>query len=915
MSSKRDVHNSSVYQGASPGAHSARLALDRRLASPILTLLAAVAMIAAVIIAVQPTWAQDNGPIQYAENGTGAVATFTATDPEGKSTYWNLSGDDEEDFSISDSGVLTFQSSPNFEAPADADTNNTYAVTVEACDVSSCTDDTDEARKSIKAVTIEVTNVEEAATTAIALKSLQPPGLHPHNSVVYPDSVGNPYVAATGDANIAIADPDGSVTNLKWQWSKSTSKTGTFTDITGAAAKTVTYTPDSGDVGQYLRLTLTYDDGEGKGKTLTATSAYHVLSSRSANASPAFQDDFDPNTTGNQEPAADLDDGATDGDNVGSAITASDSHNDRLTYSLEAVSGSGADADVFQIDRKTGQVTVGLGKIVSPSADSSEPDTVTKQDTFTVTIKATDPHGTSDTATLTITMKNTDEAPVFTASKAAHSRKENIAGNTDNAAIYTFAAYNPEAGTVTYSLNGNDASKLSIASNGALTFDSGALPNFEAPGDADKDNVYEVTVKASDASTPPNSTTLAVTVTVTNDDETGTVTLSASQPRIGVEITANTPTDPDGGVTGVTWQWSKADESGGTYADIKDATMASYTPVTADDGDYLKATATYTDNQGSKKQAASANLETAVAKVRNLAPVFTDENANKEGLQINPRTVAENSAAGTNVGAAVVATDTADADSTDDGSIFYLLGGTDAASFAINSSSGQITVGTGATLDYETKKEYMVTVTARDPEGLKSSVPVTINVSNVDDAPAISGPSSATYAENGTGTVATFSATDPEGGTTYWHLRGTDAEDFNISDSGVLTFTTSPNYESPADDGTNNTYNVIVVTCDIDDCDNDTAEARTSTKAVTVDVTNVDEAATTGIALSSLQPRASVDITVAYPDSLGNPFVNNEGTANSAIADPDGSVTNTKWQWSKSTSKSGTFTGHRGSRR
>ena len=53
-----------------------------------------------------------------------------------------------------------------------------------------------------------------------------------------------------------------------------------------------------------------------------------------------------------------------------------------------------------------------------------------------------------------------------------------------------------------------------------------------------------------------------VTVEVTNVDELGTVTLSASQPRIGIEIRADTPVDPDGGVTGVTWQWSIADNAG-----------------------------------------------------------------------------------------------------------------------------------------------------------------------------------------------------------------------------------------------------------------------------------------------------------------------------------------------------------------
>ena len=64
-----------------------------------------------------------------------------------------------------------------------------------------------------------------------------------------------------------------------------------------------------------------------------------------------------------------MDDGATEGDAVGrSRLTANDANNDRLTYSLEAAAGdAAAHADLFQIDRMTGQVTVGLGKTVHPA--------------------------------------------------------------------------------------------------------------------------------------------------------------------------------------------------------------------------------------------------------------------------------------------------------------------------------------------------------------------------------------------------------------------------------------------------------------------------------------------------------------------------------------------------------------------
>ena len=90
------------------------------------------------------------------------------------------------------------------------------------------------------------------------------------------------------------------------------------------------------------------------------------------------------------------------------------------------------------------------------------------------------------------------------------------------------------------------------------------------------------------------------------------------------------------------------------------------------------------------------------------------------------RSVDENSASGANVGAAVRATD-ADGDR-----LTYSLTGTDAGSFTIN-SSGQIMVGTGTMLDYETKDSYEVTVTTTDPEGAGDLITVTITITDVDE--------------------------------------------------------------------------------------------------------------------------------------------------------------------------------------
>ena len=97
---------------------------------------------------------------------------------------------------------------------------------------------------------------------------------------------------------------------------------------------------------------------------------------------------------------------------------------------------------------------------------------------------------------------------------------------------------------------GADGGKFDISTNGALTFK--VKPDYEMPTDANTDNVYEVTVRAADADR--NIGTMAVKVSVTNEDEDGTVTLSKIQPRVGVAVTASV-TDPDGSISGLTWQW------------------------------------------------------------------------------------------------------------------------------------------------------------------------------------------------------------------------------------------------------------------------------------------------------------------------------------------------------------------------
>ncbi len=203
----------------------------------------------------------------------------------------------------------------------------------------------------------------------------------------------------------------------------------------------------------------------------------------------------------------------------------------------------------------------------------------------------------------------------------------------------------------------------------------------------------------------------------------------------------------------------------------------------------------------------------------NSAPVFTDGTS-------TTRSVAENTAAGQNIGSAVAATD---ADS--GASLTYSLGGTDASSFDIVTSSGQLQ--TKATLNYETKSSYKVTVSVTDGNGGSDSITVTINVSDVNEAPVFSDGASTTrsIAEN---TAAeqnigpAVGATDPENNSLTYSLGGTDASSFAIvTSSGQLQTKATLNYE------TKSSYKVTVSVTDGN---------STTTIPVTINVTDVNEA-------------------------------------------------------------------------
>ena len=219
----------------------------------------------------------------------------------------------------------------------------------------------------------------------------------------------------------------------------------------------------------------------------------------------------------------------------------------------------------------------------------------------------------------------------------------------------------------------------------------------------------------------------------------------------------------------------------------------------------------------------STDLPLTLTTTPNAAPVFTDGTS-------TTRTIAENTAANTNIGSAVSATDS------DNDTLTYTLGGTDAASFSINSTTGQLQ--TRAVLDYETKTTYTVTITVSDGNGGSDSIAVTINVMDVNETPANTAPvftdgtsTTRTIAENtaaGQNIGTVIAATDADSGDTLTYtLSGTDAASFSIdSTSGQLQTKAALDYE------TKSTYTVTLTVSD-------------GSLTATITVTDINELPTT----------------------------------------------------------------------
>ena len=313
------------------------------------------------------------------------------------------------------------------------------------------------------------------------------------------------------------------------------------------------------------------------------------------------------------------------------------------------------------------------------------------------------------------TVDPANNAPTFTeGASATRSVAENTAAGAD-IGDRVAAADTDTGDTLTYTLGGTDAAAFAMVSTSGQLRTKAAL-NFEAKSS------YAVTVSVSDGNGGADS--IAVTINVTDADE-----QPARPAAPDVSATAGT-------TASLTVSWTAPGLNGGpaiagydlqyrpgTSGDFMDGpqnvsgTSAPITGLNAATRYQVQVRALNGETPSEWSPSGTGNTGSPA----NNAPTFT------EGASAT-RSVAENTAAGADIGDRVAAADTDTGDT-----LTYTLGGTDAAAFAMVSTSGQLR--TKAALNFEAKSSYAVTVSVSDGNGGAESIAVTINVTDADEQP------------------------------------------------------------------------------------------------------------------------------------------------------------------------------------
>jgi len=516
------------------------------------------------------------------------VLSVTVEDVEDDVIGYSLSGNDSEKLSISTSGAISFKTNPDFETPSDANSDNSYEITIEASDgtdsvsddlVISILDVENEGNPIIEGLSSQSINENDSIGISFTvtdpqndtityslsgvdkdLFSLTFDGLNASLTSSSKDyelpedsDANNVYLVSVNfsdDLNTTSQEVEVSISNINDNDPVITSS-GSFTvPENQQAVATLTATDADND-----NLTFSISGGDSSDLEITDSGVLTLKSdpnfevknnySFTASVTDGLYSASTPITVNisdvNEVPLF----GAIAGeisvneniDTTLTTITASDEDGDTLAYSL-----TGEDLTLLSIDAN-GNVSFKASPDFEVPADSNE------DNIYSFAVVANDGSLSATSPNVLVSINNlNDNAPTFVDLSTS---VEVTNGQTN---VFDITTTDADGDDVTLSKAGTDSSVFTISDSGSLSFSS--APDFANPTDSDGDNVYKLNIVASDGSFTTSSDEISITVLeVNNPPVINDLQTSYSHSENTIEMATFSVSDPENntltvGVTG-----------------------------------------------------------------------------------------------------------------------------------------------------------------------------------------------------------------------------------------------------------------------------------------------------------------------------------------------------------------------------
>ena len=748
-----------------------------------------------------------------AENQT-AIGSVTATDADGDSLTYSISG---SEITISSSGVLTFATAPDYE------TKTSYIATLTISDGTTST---------IQNITVNVTNAIEAVAVDDISSGIEDDNIRVNVLTNDTFSALDVTLTVTDGSNMTVEVQNDAISVAEYghptviyspdaNWFGTDSFTYTVSSGGESDRGTVTVTVTSVNDAPTISSSATYSAAENQtaigsvtatdadGDSLTYSvsgseiniSSSGVLTFASApdyetkNSYTAIVTVSDGNNSVNQNITVNVTD-VDEAPTISSSATFSAAENQTA---IGSISASDADGDSLTYSISGSEINISSSGVLT---FATAPDYETKT-SYTATVTASDGINTT-TQAITVNVTNlNDNVPVFVSTPVSAAENQIAIGCvvvTDSDLMNPAPTPAPNCGIasgLTLSITGDN---LQVNSVGYLSFIS--APDYETK------TSYTATVTASDGT---NSTTQNITINVTDVYEntapviTSCGGLAAYENQTAIGSCVATDADGDSLTYSISGSEINISSSGVlTFATAPDyETKTSYTAtVTVSDG-----TASVTKNTTVTILDVNDNPHSIIGLPdilygsENTTAIYLSECTSSCGRPLEVQDYVE--------------------DPDEYAGHYFTITGSD--TIKVNRSSGALYFDFSP--DYESQPtQYTATITAHEYDDLHTASQfITVNIIDVNEAPAISSPATFNAAENQTA-IGTVIATDVDGDSLTYSISGSE---INISSSGVLTFATAPDYE------TETSYTATVTVSD---------GAISKTQSILVRVQDINEA-------------------------------------------------------------------------